>query len=302
MLLFPAASWFHKSSASGNTVCRSKRPASTEPLDPTKTILELKTVKDIRALQRGLEVLRLLNVHNGSTLSNIVRLANLPKSTTYRILHNLCSAGYVERDSQDSRYRLTPLVLRLSGGYEESQWITEVAKPLIHELGRKVIYPITISTIYGLEMLVRDTTSSESAMSLDYYGVGTTIPLFYSSSGKTYLAFCRDESRETILAACQKSGHPDHAMAKDREMINLMLRRIREDGYAFDFRSPRPKAAGKMSTICVPILGDTDLIGSLAMRYIDSAVSSSEVVQNYLPILKKYAEKISAGVHQLDAI
>ncbi len=257
-------------------------------------------MKDIRALQRGLEVLRLLNIHNGATLSDIVRLAKLPKSTTYRILHNLCSAGYVERDAADSRYRLTPLVHRLSCGYDEAQWITEVAKPLIHELGRKVVYPVTLSTIYGLEMLVRDTTASESAMSLDYYGVGTTLPLFHSSSGKAYLAFCDDAAREAVLAACLKSDHPDHAMARDGELLNRMLGKIREDGFAFEFRSPRPKAAGKMSTICTPVLGDQGIIGCLAMRYIDSAMTSSEVVRNYLPTLQSYAEKIGSGVQKLN--
>lgn len=256
-------------------------------------------MKDIRALQRGLEVLRLLNTHNGTTLSDIVRLTKLPKSTTYRILHNLCTAGYVERDDRDSRYRLTALVHRLSCGYDEAPWITEVAKPLIHELGKKVVYPITLSTIYGLEMLVRDTTASESAMSLDYYGVGTLFPLFHSSSGKVYMAFCSDESRETILAACLRSNHPDHAIAKDSELLHRMLSKIREDGYAFDFRSPRPKSAGKMSTICIPILSENDLIGCLAMRYIDSAMTSTEVIQNYLTTLREYAERISAGYRQL---
>jgi len=257
-------------------------------------------VKDIRALQRGFDVLEALNRHNGSTLTEVTRYVALPKATTYRILENLCRAGYVVRDRADGRYRLTIMVRRLSEGFDDKALLTEIAKPLLHELGRKLVYPVSLTTLYGTSMLARETTDHESALTLDQYAAGTLLPLFRSASGKVQLAYCREEERKALLELCIKSDDPEHRKARDEKFVTALVADVRDKGYAFGLRQ-RTKAEGKSSALAVPILSDDEYLGALAVRYIDSAMKPEEAVTRFLSELKDYAKKIGEAVAESDA-
>ena len=56
---------------------------------------------------RGLDALTVLNLRNGATVSEVAQEIRLPRTTTYRILETLSHAGFVYRDANDDRYRLT---------------------------------------------------------------------------------------------------------------------------------------------------------------------------------------------------
>ena len=252
-------------------------------------------VKDIRALQRGFDVLEALNRHNGSTLTEVTRFVSLPKATTYRILENLCRAGYVVRDRADGRYRLTIMVRRLSQGFDDKALLTEIARPFLHELGRRLVYPVSLSTLYGTSMLARETTDHESALTLDQYAAGTLLPLFSSASGKVQLAFCRDEERAALIELCTKSDDPEHRKARDAKFVAALVSDVQEKGYAFGLRQ-RTKAEGKSSALAVPIIAGEDYMGALAVRYIDSAMKPDEAVSRFLSELKDTAEKIGNAV------
>ena len=241
-------------------------------------------------------MLEVLNKHNGSTLTEITRYAALPKATTYRILENLIRMGYVVRDKADAKYRLCILVRRLSEGFDDTAWLTEVARPLLHELGREVVYPVAISTLYGTSMLARETTDRESALALDHYTSGTLLPLFGSASGKVYVSYCSDNERTILLDLCAKSDEPEHNFARDARFIEHLIQDVRSNGYAFGLRQRTQAAKGKSSAIAVPIISQGSLLASLALRYIDSAMTPDEVVERYLTTLQAYAKKIGEAV------
>ena len=77
----------------------------------------MESTRPIRALMRGLDALTVLNLRDGATVSEVAQEIRLPRTTVYRILETLCSAGFVFRDAADDRYRLTILVRGLSHGF-----------------------------------------------------------------------------------------------------------------------------------------------------------------------------------------
>jgi len=80
----------------------------------------MESIRSIRALVRGLDALTMLNVRNGSTVSEIAQQIKLLRTTTYRILETLTHAGYVYRDPADDRYRVTIKVRRLADGFHDN--------------------------------------------------------------------------------------------------------------------------------------------------------------------------------------
>src|SRR5208283_2422292 len=104
----------------------------------------MESTRPIRALIRGLEALTVLNLRDGATVSEVAQEIRLPRTTVYRILETLANAGFIVRDAGDDRYRLTVRVRSLSGGFDDETWITRVARPLIEELGRELVWPVSI--------------------------------------------------------------------------------------------------------------------------------------------------------------
>jgi DNA-binding transcriptional ArsR family regulator len=71
----------------------------------------------VRGLQRGLQVLRVLNEKNYASVLEINRATGLPRTTIYRLLDTLIDAGYVKFGNREEGYCLTVQVRTLSEGY-----------------------------------------------------------------------------------------------------------------------------------------------------------------------------------------
>ncbi len=244
------------------------------------------SIRPIRALLRGLDCLRALNGRNGATVTEIAQETGLPRTTAYRVLETLCLGGYVVRDPSDERYRPTIAVRALSDGFEDEPWIREIAKPLIEELCREIVWPIAIATLSGTSMLVRETTDRNSPLALARYSAGTRVPLLGSAAGRVYLAFCPAEQRATLLKILAHAKGVGAALAREPD-VQQMLDEVARRGYVFYTWEKHRETA-----VSVPIHSDGRLLGTLALRYMTSALTRQQVVQDYVPQLKLTADKI----------
>ena len=143
----------------------------------------MESTRPIRALMRGLDALTVLNMRDGATVSEVAHEIRLPRTTVYRILETLCNAGFVFRDEGDDRYRLTLKVRALSGGFDDEAWVKQIAKPLIHELCRDIVWPIALSTPSGGAMIGRETTDHASPLATDRLSAGLRAPMLGSAAG-----------------------------------------------------------------------------------------------------------------------
>src|SRR6202050_5077170 len=157
------------------------------------------STRPIRALMRGLDALTVLHVRDGATVSEVAHEIRLPRTTVYRILETLCNSGYVFRDSSDDRYRLTIMVRALSGGFDDEAWVTNIAKPSILELCREIVWPVSIATLSGTTMMMRETTDHSSPLAIERYSAGFRAPLLTSATGRVYLAHSPAPQRDLLI-------------------------------------------------------------------------------------------------------
>lgn len=247
------------------------------------------STRPIRALLRGLEVLHVLNQHNGATVSEVATAIDLPRTTTYRILETLCHAGYAYRAASDERYRLTILVRGLSDGFDDEAWVTQIARPYMYELCRELIWPVAIATLSGSTMLVRQTTDHRSPLAVEKRGPGFRVSIFGSASGLAYLAWCPPEQREALLDLLAKSKRTEDQPAANRKKANDLLEETRKRGYALWRRSRRVSDELSLS---VPILAGERLLASLTIRFSSTAVPEAEAIQRFIPRLRAVAQRI----------
>jgi IclR family mhp operon transcriptional activator len=108
-----------------------------------------------RSLGRGLRMLALLNAGGDHRVSSLARAVKLPRSTAFRILCTLVEEGYVARDPVTDVYYPTAMVLALSDGFDAMARLVHAARPLVTELGRKLVWPVTLATPSGTTVLLR---------------------------------------------------------------------------------------------------------------------------------------------------
>lgn len=249
----------------------------------------MSSTRPIRALLRGLEVLHVLNQHNGATVSEVATAIELPRTTTYRILETLCVAGYAYRAASDDRYRLTIMVRGLSDGFDDEAWVTQIARSHMYALCREVVWPVAIATLSGASMLIRQTTDHESPLAVEKRGPGFRVPILGSASGFCYLAFCPKEQRDTLLDMLAKSKREEDKPARNRKKIYELLVETHQHGYAVSRRSRRISDELSYS---VPIIAEERLLATLTLRCSSTAVPESEAIDKFVPRLKEVANRI----------
>jgi len=249
----------------------------------------MESTRPIRALMRGLDALAVLNLRDGATVSEVVQEIRLPRTTVYRILETLCDAGFVYRDPVDDRYRLTILVRGLSDGFDDEAWISQIAKPCIYELSREVVWPITLATLSGTTMLVRETTDHASPLAVERCSAGVRVPLLTSAMGLCYLANCAESERTTLLDALERSAKPGSPGARLRAELDPALADIRVQGFAMHSHAARGTEEISLS---VPVALEDRVLAALTLRVSAVAVPAATAVPRFLPRLSACAAKI----------
>lgn len=249
----------------------------------------MESTRPIRALMRGLDALAVLNLRNGATVSEVAAEIRLPRTTTYRILETLCTAGYVFRDPADDRYRLTILVRGLADGFDDEAWVTQIAKGYIYELCRDIVWPVAIATLSGSTMMVRETTDHRSPLAVERYTAGFRVPILVSASGRSYLAFCPPQQRETILEILGRSPKDEDKLARNRGELNRILAEVRAQGYATAVRARR---VSDEVSLAVPIQLEDRVLACITVRFSGSAVPLKTAIDRFLPRLRDTAGKI----------
>jgi IclR family mhp operon transcriptional activator len=198
----------------------------------------------------------------------------------YRILETLCTAGYVFRDATDDRYRLTIMVKALSEGFDDEAWVTQIAKPLIDELSREIVWPLSIATLSGTSMMVRATTDHDSPLAVERYSAGFRLPLLTSAAGRVYLAYCLDEQRDAVLGI----------LAPSDTDLDGVLAEIRAHGYA---TAARTRRMAEEISIAVPVLVEDHALAAISLRFTASALPLPAALERFLPKLRQCAGDIS---------
>ena len=240
----------------------------------------MESTRPIRALMRGLDALTVLNLRDGTTVSEVAHEIRLPRTTVYRILETLCTAGYVFRDATDDRYRLTIMVKALSEGFDDEAWVTQIAKPRIDELCREIVWPLSIATVSGTRMMVRATTDHDSPLAVEHYSAGFRLPLLTSAAGRVYLAYWLDEQRDAVLGI----------LAPSDTDLDRVLAEIRAHGYA---TAARTRRMAEEISIAVPVLVDDHALAALSLRFTAEGMPLPAALERFLPKLRQCAADIS---------
>jgi IclR family mhp operon transcriptional activator len=251
----------------------------------------------VRSASRALRLLVALNQRGQATLSELALDAQLSRPTALRMLRTLEAEGFVLRAPDPHHYQPTHRVRLLSHGFEDETWITQCARPHMLALGEKLVWPISIATIYGTRMRIRDNTDSTSPLAVRRLAAGLSLPLLESASGKVYLAWCSAAQRQTLLDLLERSSDPADRLARERAEVRRVLGDVRERGYALHHVKLQV-AVSDLTTLSVPVFANKRIIAALTIRLSRSAVPDRVAVGRFLTPLRSTSAAITADFEQ----
>jgi IclR family mhp operon transcriptional activator len=246
-------------------------------------------VKMIRSVERSFQVLEALNRRHGASAQELSRSVKIPRPTVYRLLETMRRLGYVTRSETDEGWHLTAQIKTLSAGFHDDVWVTRIAAPLLHALGRKVLWPVDLVTYENGAMVIRETTHAESPFSIDRGMAGTRLPLLETSGGRAFLAFSPAAEREVVLQDLRRSKKQHDQTARDRDYVEQLLRETRRVGYGSRSEGFNPHT----SSISVPVVVDGRIKACISMIWIKKAMKIDEAVRQHLEPIRKTAARIS---------
>lgn len=243
--------------------------------------------KPIRSFARGLAVLASLNRHGSASALTLARDTGVPRSTIYRVLQTLMDEGYVARGNADDRFHLRLKVRSLSGGYRDDQWISSIAMPALLSLTRKVSWPCDVTTLDGIEMVIRDTTHPVAPLSIDRNMAGRRLPILGSSAGLAYLAFAPPDERKALLSLLAVSDSAEDVLARKPVQVERLLAATRSRGYAFRQGGPIWPHTG---AVALPVRVGARVAGAINTVWMARVVGYKEGVRRCLePLLETRA-------------
>jgi IclR family mhp operon transcriptional activator len=162
-------------------------------------------LQPIRAIERGVSVMRALEELGAASLHNLHKSTGLHRTTLLRILLTLEQQGLVRRRLSDGMYRNTFQLRRMTDTLDEFDRLAEIAGPMLGRLCKKVKW-LTVRN--GNCMAIKETSREQTPFMVNRDEVGHQIAFPVTAVGRAYLAFCRDAERKEIIAALNAAGHP----------------------------------------------------------------------------------------------
>ncbi len=240
-----------------------------------------KSTYTIESLLKGLEVLSLFDRDTPAlTLTEIVETAVINKSTAFRIVSTLESAGYLERDEETKRFRPGFRAVRLGMSALSGIELRDVALPYLHQLAdqtQEVIGLAVLDESYAVYIERLFPRKSVTALP----GVGSRLPACKTAVGKTLVACLADDKQKTWL----EQYCPD-------EQLQVELAVIKANGYGFTHLNEEFSMGAK--AVAAPIFDhDGEITAAINIAGILARMSDERVHGELVPLLRETTLHIS---------
>ena len=251
--------------------------------------------ESVRALRRGLEILRAVNASGGVRAGALARSVAIPRPTVYRLLQTLEELGYVERGVSSDLFRVTRKAAGLGDGYDAGVLVAQSLGPILFDLGRRFLWPFDLFVYDNASMIVQETTHARSPLSIDRGMMGRRLPVLRTSAGRAYLAFCPPQERATILRHIARLDDPEDRPFLDERSLRRMIEETRARGFGVrDGAEINPKT----SSLSAPILRGDVVLGCLSVIWIRNALPLSAAIDQFAAPMREAAAAILANIER----
>ena len=184
----------------------------------------------VRAVERMVDILQVFTFHAQElSLAQICVQADLPKTTTYRILSTLESRNLVTQDTITGKYRLGYELVKMGSIAQEGNSLQRTAHEDMEQLSRETQQTCNLYVREGLQRLcIAQVIGSQYVRRFSY--LGARHPL-YCGAGKLLLAYAEPDVQRQFFDHATFEKYTDNTVT-DPDELRRELVQIRKDGYS----------------------------------------------------------------------
>ncbi len=260
--------------------------------------------KDRYAINSILRAFGILSCFSGEKthfkIGELARQFKLDRSTTYRILLSLEKCGLVEKDEKTGAYSLGMTAFEIGNTYLRQMDFLQTSKPVMVELAAKVQETVHLAVLSGTEIVYVDKVDSPRTLGV-MSKIGQRGSLHSTALGKVLLAFQPEAESSSMIKQIKLKPFTANTISSKTKLMDE-LKKVRRQGYAFDFRESEPD----VECIAAPIRnhrGDTVAVLSISgpqrkihtpreKEFVGSVVKAAALVSSRLGYVEAKEETI----------
>ena len=243
----------------------------------------------VESLARGLSVLSTFSEEKPAlSLTDISRRLQINKTTTFRLLSTLESLGYLQRDRQTKLYSPALEVLRLGFVVLNGLEIRQVAAPYLQQLVDDVEETVNLAVLDHHEVVYIDRVGSKHMLNV-YRPIGSRLPAYCTSTGKSLLAFLPPEQLEAALIDTLWKSCTETTLTSP-EALNKQLALVRNRRFA----DSNGELIPELRAVAAPIRQNNgQVVATVNISAPSHRVSYKMLIDQYGPKVIETAQKIS---------
>ena len=228
----------------------------------------------------------------GASAAEISRKAELPFSTTYRLLGSLTRDGFVDYEPEGRRYHLGLRIFQLGQRVSNHHGFAGAALPVLRRVTEQTGEATILSVRDGHHHLTVNKVDGPKTFRVTS-DPGHLGALHTTSVGKALVAFAEDSEREKLVEELELEPLTEFSIA-DRDAFRAEIEQVRSRGYAV---MDQENELG-MRAVAVPVFNSQGhAFASLATAVPVFRLSVEELVA-HVPLLQEAAAELSARLPQ----
>jgi len=240
------------------------------------TAVSARSDREIASVGNAMRLIETLGRQSWGGVSDLARELSLSKPAVDRLLSTLMSSGYVERDPEAPRYRLTMKLVAIGNSVKDRTGLIEVARPRLTELAGAFHETVNLGTLHQGSIVYAMTVPSQQLFRIEPVP-GSEVPAYATALGKAVLAYSPKAVRDRYLSEFRPVPFTRFTTASAAD-LRQRLERARGDGYALD----DGELIEEVCCAAAPVVGaDGNAVAAVSVTTIRStfAKSGDQIIQ-----------------------
>ena len=193
-----------------------------------------KAPQSVQSVDRVFDILETLSSYpQGTTLSNIANTVGLHISTAHRLLNTLISRGYVRKEVETGRYRMTLRLFEISSRVSNALGLLAISKELLEGLANQLQEAVHLVERDGSDVVYLYKFEPLQHLVNMSSAVGCRNPIYCTGVGKSILALLPESEQLQLWQQMDIKAYTPYTIT-DFSAMQKELAETRARGYALD--------------------------------------------------------------------
>jgi IclR family KDG regulon transcriptional repressor len=244
-----------------------------------------------QSLERGLDVLEMIEAENGDIgVRELARRAGLSPTIVQRLVSSLAARGYIEKNSETSRYRLGHRSLMLGASVERGDDFSVTARQELDRLAHEHHLNGFLAVLRGGRAIYLQAVQADGPVAIRV-SLGSEMPLHSTAAGKVLLASLEDAEARKLLGHRKLLAITPHTIT-DPAVLLASLTKVRRQGYATVVEENIP---GVLS-VGAPITDRSGHVVAALTTAFPKYLDADRTLQGVIPLVTAAAARVSRSL------